>query len=81
MHRYASKARVICGTNGGIFDVSHGAAPTFAVGDCWTYRARDGLGLPVEWVETREVVAIGANGITIRVTQKGDEVDSVRTEL
>lgn len=57
------------------------AAPTYRVGDSWTYRARDGYLLPLKWVETREVVAIGAEGISVRVTQKGDSIDNSRTEL
>ena len=57
------------------------ATPTYRVGDRWTYRASDGFLLPSKWVETREVVAIGAEGITVRITQKGEAIDAVRTEL
>jgi hypothetical protein len=55
--------------------------PAYRVGDRWTYRARDGYLLPSKWVETREIVAIGAEGISVRVTQKGDSIDNSRTEL
>jgi hypothetical protein len=55
-------------------------APAFRVGDRWVYRAADGFRSPVRWEETREVTAIGADGITVRVTQKGPTVDNTRTE-
>jgi hypothetical protein len=32
-------------------------APTYRVGDRWTYKARDGFGLPVIWDEVHEVTA------------------------
>ena len=32
------------------------------------------------WQETHEVLAVGADGITMRVTQKGPSIDVVRTE-
>lgn len=47
-------------------------APTYVLGDRWTYRARDGFRDPLEWVETREVTAAGASGINVRVIQTGD---------
>src|SRR4051812_41225237 len=55
-------------------------APAYAVGDRWVYEARDGFRAPVVWQETREVVAIDASGIAVRITQKGPSVDNVRTE-
>jgi hypothetical protein len=55
-------------------------APVYRVGDRWVYGARDGYRQPVVWDETHEVVAIGADGIAFRITQKGPQVDSVRTE-
>jgi len=57
------------------------AAPIYSVGDRWVYEARDGFRAPIVWRETREVTAIDASGITMRVTQKGPSVDNVRTEL
>jgi hypothetical protein len=57
------------------------AAPTYTVGDRWVYRAQDGFRAPVVWQETREVTAVNANGVTVRVTQKGPSVDNVRTEI
>ncbi len=55
-------------------------APVFRVGDRWVYRAQDGFRSPVRWEETREVVAIGADGIRVRVVQKGPTVDNSRME-
>ena len=54
------------------------AAPSPAVGARWTYRGREGFRVPVVWEETHEVTAVGATGITIRVTQKGPTLDFVR---
>ena len=56
------------------------AAPVYRVGDRWVYSARDGFRLPVTWDETHEVIAIDAQGIAIRVTQKGETVDNTRIE-
>ena len=55
-------------------------APTYRVGDRWTYKARDGFGLPVIWDEVHEVTAVGPDGITMRVTQRGPSVDNARIE-
>jgi hypothetical protein len=55
-------------------------APAFRVGDRWVYNAADGFRAPVRWEETREVIASGADGIVVRVTQRGPTVDSGRTE-
>ena len=57
------------------------AAPTLAVGARWTYRAREGFRMPIVWEETREVTGIGADGIAVRVTQKGPSLDAERHEL
>lgn len=56
------------------------AAPSYSTGDRWTYRAQDGFRTPVRWEETHEITAIGATGITVRITQKGPSVDTARTE-
>lgn len=56
------------------------AAPAYRVGDRWVYKAQDGFLAPVVWEEVREVTAIGVNGITIRVTQRGPGVDNQRIE-
>ena len=56
-------------------------APTYHVGDRWTYDAADGFRQKLRWVETHEVVAVTPQGISVRVTQAGDRVDNVRTEL
>jgi len=56
-------------------------APAYRVGDRWIYRAADGFYTPVRWEETREVTAITADGISVRVTQRGPTVDNARTEL
>lgn len=56
-------------------------APTYRPGDRWIYRARDGYRQPVTWDETREVVAVGSDGIIVfRITQKGPQVDTEREE-
>jgi len=55
-------------------------APVYHVGDRWVYRAQDGFRVPVVWDETHEVTAIGADGITVRITQKGPSVDNERIE-
>lgn len=55
-------------------------APVYHVGDRWVYRAQDGFRVPVVWDETHEVTAIGADGITVRITQKGPSVDNERAE-
>ena len=56
-------------------------APAYRVGDRWVYHATDGFRAPVRWEETREVTAITAEGIAVRVTQKGPSVDNARIEL
>ncbi|MEO8484715.1 MAG: hypothetical protein ABI585_00110 [Betaproteobacteria bacterium] len=55
-------------------------APTLRVGDRWVYSGRDGFRDPLVWEETREVVAIAPGAIDIRVTWKGNRVDSTRVE-
>jgi hypothetical protein len=55
-------------------------APQYRVGDRWVLSAADGFRNPVRWEETWEVVAIGADGIDVRVTQKGPTVDNSRSE-
>ena len=56
------------------------AAPAVKVGDQWTYRARDGFRVGVEWTETHEVVAAGPDGISVRVTLDGPTVSGSRIE-
>ena len=56
-------------------------APTYHVGDRWTYDAADGFLQKLRWVETHEVIAVTPEGISVRITQAGDRVDNVRTEL
>jgi len=55
-------------------------APVYRVGDRWVYSARDGFRAPVTWDETHEVIAVDAQGIAVRITQKGPTVDNTRTE-
>jgi len=55
-------------------------APAYRIGDRWIYQAADGFRAPVRWEETREVIAIGADGITVRITQLGPTVNNSRTE-
>ena len=56
-------------------------APTYDVGDRWVYDGADGFRQKARWVETHEVIAVDPGRITVRVTQAGDGIDSVRTEL
>jgi hypothetical protein len=56
------------------------AAPVYRVGDRWVYSARDGFRAPVTWDETYEVIAVNAQGISVRITQKGPTVDNTRIE-
>jgi hypothetical protein len=56
------------------------SAPVHRVGDRWVYSARDGFRLPVIWDETHEITVVDAQGISVRVTQKGPTVDNARTE-
>ena len=55
-------------------------APVYRVGDRWTYSGKDGYRLPVTWDETHEVIAVDAQGIAIRIAQKGPAVDNTRIE-
>ena len=57
------------------------AAPTLVVGETWTYRGREGFRDPLVWEETHQVTAIRPDGITVRVTARGDRVSGERTEL
>ena len=56
-------------------------APAYRVGDRWVYHAEDGYRQKTVWDETHEVVAIGPDGISVRVTQKGPTLDVTRTEI
>ena len=56
-------------------------APAYRVGDRWVYHGDDGFRVKTEWDETHEVVAIGPEGITVRITLKGPTTDVTRTEL
>jgi hypothetical protein len=57
------------------------AAPVYRVGDRWVYSGKDGYRLaPVTWEETHEVISVDAQGIAIRVTQKGPAIETSRIE-
>jgi hypothetical protein len=56
-------------------------APTFSVGERWTYRGREGFRAPLVWEETHEVTAVGPDGIQVRVTAEGPQLHGSRTEL
>lgn len=56
-------------------------APDYRVGDRWVYHGDDGFRVKTEWDETHEVTAIGPEGITMRITQKGPTLNVTRTEL
>src|SRR5438067_922758 len=55
-------------------------APSLKVGDRWSYRGKDGYRVPILWEETREITAIGPQGIIVRVIGKGTTGDYQRTE-
>jgi hypothetical protein len=55
-------------------------APALGVGDRWAYRGRDGFRDPIEWNETREVVAVAPGAIDIRIRRSGPRVDTDRVE-
>src|SRR6478752_5187864 len=55
-------------------------APLYRVGDRWIHNGQDGFRAPVIWEETHEVIAVNAQGISVRITQKGPTVDTTRTE-
>jgi hypothetical protein len=55
-------------------------APVYRVGDRWIYRGEDGFRVRSRWEETHEVTALGPDGITVRVTRKDADIDSVHTE-
>jgi len=55
-------------------------APSYHVGDRWVYQAEDGFRAKTRWIETHEIISAGASGINVRITQRGDGVDNVRTE-
>ena len=56
-------------------------APTYRVGDRWTYRAQDGFLTLERWEETHVISAIGADAIGARIAQKGPSRDFARAEL
>jgi hypothetical protein len=55
-------------------------APTYRVGDRWTYHGEEGFRLKTVWDETHEVTAIGPDGITVTITTTGVGQDWTRTE-
>ena len=56
-------------------------APAYRVGDRWVYHVDDGFRQKTVWDETHEVVAAGAEGFTVRITQRGPATDATRTEI
>jgi len=55
-------------------------APSYRVGDRWTYHGEEGFRQKIVWDETHEIAAIGPDGITVRVTTTGPGQNAVRTE-
>jgi hypothetical protein len=55
-------------------------APTYHVGDRWVYNAEDGFRLKTTWEETHEIMAMGPDGVTVRISQKGPTTNVTRTE-
>jgi hypothetical protein len=56
------------------------AVPDYRVGDRWTYRATNAIPKPVAWDETHEIVARGADGLRVKITQNGPGIDTTREE-
>lgn len=74
-----------CLVAGGTIAVAHAQsapAPTMHVGDRWVYNVTSGVGLStISYQETREVTAVGASGIKIKITGKtGAGADFSRVE-
>ena len=69
-----------CAGTPGASDGPPAPAPALARGDRWVYHGVDGFRDPLVWDETREVVAAAPGAIDIRVTWKGNRVDSTRVE-
>jgi hypothetical protein len=69
-----------CGGPGVTREGPPAEAPAYRVGDRWVYKAQDGFRNPVVWEEVHEVTAMGAGGITVRITQQGPSVNTDRTE-
>jgi hypothetical protein len=65
-----------CGTggSGGAGSETPAPAPVWRAGDRWTYDAKDGWRTPVTWEETHEVLSVAADGVSMRVTQRGPTV-------
>lgn len=55
-------------------------APTMRVGDRWVYNVADGFRVQTVWTETHEVTSVQGSAFEVRVTLKGDGIDTVRTE-
>ena len=75
---------VLAGCAGGLGGAGSGPpaeAPEYRVGDRWVYHGNDGFRVKTEWDETHEVIAIGPDGITVRITLKGPTTNLVRTEI
>jgi hypothetical protein len=68
------------GSSGSAGSGSPAPAPVWRTGDRWTYDARDGFRAPVTWEETHEVLSVAADGIALRVTQRGPTVNNTRIE-
>lgn len=80
LHAASAVALTGCAGAGGAPDAPVAPAPVYRVGDRWVYRAKDGYRAPVVWDETHEVVGVGADGIVVRITQKGPTLENQRTE-
>ncbi len=55
-------------------------APDYRVGDRWVYQGEEGYLAKSTWEETHEIISIGPDGITVRVTVKGERMAGERTE-
>src|SRR3954471_16818313 len=62
-------------------DANAAAAPTYHVGDRWTYEGEDGFRVKDRWLESQEVIASDGRATTVRVTSQSGEGETTRTEV
>lgn len=68
------------GTTGSAGGTVLAPAPTYSVGDRWSWRVQSRFRAVPEAVDTMEVVAVGAEGIVVRVASTGAGGATTRTE-
>lgn len=55
-------------------------APVYRVGDRWTYRIASGFRAVADYEEVVEVIAVGADGIEVRVSERNTPAPATRIE-